>query len=85
MMACVNWLVLVLMVGVLIFELMLWRLTGFWAFLVFGVAHLYVAATRLDLIINPHANTAAWVFFFWPMFMFGTIGLYLSFRKNMRR
>lgn len=80
----INWAVLAMMITVVVFKFLLWRLTRFWPFLVFVAAFVYVAATRISLIANPHVNTADWVFFFWPLFTVGTVGLYLSLHRNMR-
>ena len=80
----INCAVLAMMLTVVVFKFLLWRLTRFWPFLVFVVAFVYVSATRIALIFDPHVKTADWVFFFWPLFTVGTVGLYLSLHRNMR-
>ena len=48
--AWINWAVLAMMITVVVFKFLLWRLTRFWPFLVFVAAFVYVAATRISLI-----------------------------------
>jgi hypothetical protein len=71
------------MLVVIVFKWMLWRLTGFWAFLVFVVAFAYVAGTRLVLIFRPQTRVDTWVGLFWPLCVVAVIGLYISLRRYM--
>jgi hypothetical protein len=79
----IHWAILSLMIVVIAFKWMLWRLTGFWAFLVFVVAFSYVACTRTVLIIWPHARIDTWVGLFWPLCVLAVVGLYVSLRRYM--
>ena len=79
----INWAVLTLMLVVVVFKFLLWRLTKFWPFLMLVVAFSYVAGTRVDLILDPHAHTNDWVAGFWPLCTVGVVALYLFLRKNM--
>ena len=80
----VDWLILGMAIVCVVFKWLLWRLTGFWPFLVLAFAFAYIAVTRIAVIFWQPRHINEWVFFFWPLCTVSVIGLYLSLHSNMR-